>query len=365
MQALSVRIGAAAAALALLFTAAANGAGFTDPTATPARRVTNVQLRPMLAVTETGGSIVAVGLRGIAAASSSDGRVWDQTNTPVESDLVAVQFPTARQGWAVGHDGVVLSSGDGGRTWRKVLDGRQAAQSVVDAYEARSTVDPVARFYTAEARRTLSSQPDTPFLDVLFLDEREGFVVGNFGTILHTADAGQTWRPWMDRVKNDEALHLTAIRRIGEDVFVCGERGQVWRLDKAGARFVSVAAPYKGTFFGLTGRGDVVLAFGLRGTAYRSENKGESWIKLDTNVESGLVAGASLADGRVLLLGQGGELVSVSSDGRTLQLFQLPGRLHPTSILAMSADVFIVATLEGMRRLGTADLLQPTRRPAQ
>ena len=33
-------------------------------------------------------------------------------SVPVSSDLVAVAFPTPQQGWAVGHDGVILASAD-------------------------------------------------------------------------------------------------------------------------------------------------------------------------------------------------------------------------------------------------------------
>ena len=42
---------------------------------------------------------------------------------PVSSDLFAVHFANASKGWAVGHDGVVLASSDGGQSWTKQLDG--------------------------------------------------------------------------------------------------------------------------------------------------------------------------------------------------------------------------------------------------
>lgn len=319
----------------------------------------------MLAVTGAAERLVAVGLRGLIATSSDDGRSWLQAQVPVESDLVAVQFPTARHGWAVGHDGVVLSSDDGGRTWRKVLDGRQAAQIVLSAYETRSQSDPVARFYAEEARRTLSSQPDTPFLDVHFLNETEGFIVGNFGTILHTADAGRSWQPWMDRLANDDALHLTAIRRVGSDVYLCGERGQVWRLDAATSRFMAVPTPYKGTLFGLTGRGDTVLVFGLRGNVYRTENRGQNWTKVETGIESGVVAGAALPDGRLLLLGQGGEVVGSTDEGRSLQRMQFNTRTRLTSIHVLGSGAFVLSAIEGLRRHEVTDIPAPPKRPAQ
>ncbi len=35
-------------------------------------------------------------------------------------------FSHAAKGWAVGHDGVVLHTSDGGESWRMQLDGNQA-----------------------------------------------------------------------------------------------------------------------------------------------------------------------------------------------------------------------------------------------
>ena len=54
-----------------------------------------------------GDRIVAVGQRGHILISDDKGKSWQQAKVPVSSDLVAVHFPTAQAGWAVGHDGVV------------------------------------------------------------------------------------------------------------------------------------------------------------------------------------------------------------------------------------------------------------------
>jgi len=60
--------------------------------------------------------LVGVGSRGHVLTSDVRGKTWLQRPVPVSTDLVAVNFPTANQGWAVGHDGVALSSTDGGVT---------------------------------------------------------------------------------------------------------------------------------------------------------------------------------------------------------------------------------------------------------
>jgi photosystem II stability/assembly factor-like uncharacterized protein len=70
----------------------------------------------------------------------------------------AVSFADARRGWAVGAGGTVLSTADGGRTWRRQ-----------------------------------QSDTDADLADVKFLDAREGWAVGANGTIIHTTDGGATW----------------------------------------------------------------------------------------------------------------------------------------------------------------------------
>lgn len=74
--------------------------------------------------------------------------------------LNAVSFADARRGWAVGANGAVLATADGGRTW--------AAQE---------------------------SGTESDLFDVKFFDAREGWAVGSGGAAIHTSDGGQTWRP--------------------------------------------------------------------------------------------------------------------------------------------------------------------------
>jgi photosystem II stability/assembly factor-like uncharacterized protein len=72
--------------------------------------------------------------------------------------LNAVWFATRERGWAVGGEGRILATGDGGRTWRPQVSG------------------------VAEDLH-----------DVRFFDDAEGWAVGRDGVMLHTADGGRTW----------------------------------------------------------------------------------------------------------------------------------------------------------------------------
>ncbi|EMJ9304725.1 hypothetical protein V8B18_005843 [Pseudomonas aeruginosa] len=69
-----------------------------------------------------GDYLVTVGGSGHVLLRSPSGEI-QQAQVPVDVLLTSVHFPDANNGWAVGHDGVVLHSTDGGKTWSKQLDG--------------------------------------------------------------------------------------------------------------------------------------------------------------------------------------------------------------------------------------------------
>ncbi len=296
------------AALASLSAATAPPA---DPLQLPAQTSRLASSSPLFAITQAGPRLVAVGQRGHILLSDDKGVTWQQAAVPVSVDLTAVHFPSPRRGWAVGHDGVILHSDDGGAHWALQLDGRQAAQRIVDAYTPRAgsgntELDAVL----AEAKRMLAQGPDLPWLDVWFDDDNRGFAVGAFNLVFSTRDGGATWQPASDRVDNPRGYHLYALRGgSGGQLYAAGELGLLLRLDRATQRFVAVPTPYKGTFFGVLALPDLLLAYGLRGNAWRSLDGGRTWHKTETGIDTGLTGGTLLDDGRIALVSQGGQLL--------------------------------------------------------
>jgi photosystem II stability/assembly factor-like uncharacterized protein len=144
---------------------AATGAveGWTDVLDTPAMQSPLASRGLLTGLARAGDRVVAVGQRGHILWSDNAGQDWQQAKVPVSSDLVAAHFPSASQGWAVGHDGVILHTADGGKSWQRQRDGRP-------------------------------DEADVPLLDVWFRDERNGYAVGAFGTLLETNDGGAHWQ---------------------------------------------------------------------------------------------------------------------------------------------------------------------------
>src|SRR5881392_2872753 len=101
------------------------GAGGVEPPWLRSAVTTEFGARSVLtAITRAGDRLVAVGERGIVIFSDDHGGRWQQAKVPVSVTLCAVRFIDKRQGWVVGHAGVVLATRDGGSSWSKQLDGR-------------------------------------------------------------------------------------------------------------------------------------------------------------------------------------------------------------------------------------------------
>ncbi len=308
----------------------AGAAGFVDVLAQPAVMSPLASRSLMQAVARAGTKLVAVGQRGHVLVSADDGKTWKQSPVPVSSDLTAVHFVDDRRGWAVGHDGVILASGDGGASWTLQLDGARANQALVDDLARK----PEAQALLAEANRNLEQGPDKPFLDVWFADEKVGFAVGAYNLAFRTEDGGKTWQPWFDRIDNPKLLNLYAIRPAAGELFIVGEAGLVLKLDAPAQRFRAVELPYQGTLLGITGSADAVIVFGLRGQAWRSEDAGKTWSKVDAGLPATIVAGTPVA-GQGFALADASGRVSVSRDGgRNFRAASLP----PSMMLAGMAD---------------------------
>jgi photosystem II stability/assembly factor-like uncharacterized protein len=284
---------------------------FHDVLDTPAEASRLAASGMLNGVSSAGSRLVAVGQRGSIVASDDGGATWAQANVPVSSDLTAVCFPTPDLGWAVGHDGVVLHSRDGGRNWVKQLDGIAAARLIAEQARAKER----SAGASADADFFAKDGPDKPFLDVWFENGKSGYIVGAFNLIFSTHDGGATWEPLLDRTDNPKRLHLYGVRGAGQEVYIAGESGLVLRLDRTARRFVAIPVDYNGSFFGVVVKENAVIVFGMRGNAFRTRDAGRTWTKLATGTVSTLNGGAVLADGRLVLVSQGGQALLSADDG--------------------------------------------------
>jgi len=336
MTSLRMYASALIAALAAACSASVAGADFADVLDSPAQISPLASKGLLQALVKAGSRLVAVGQRGHIVISTDGGASWRQSPVPVSSDLTSVYFVDDREGWVVGHDGVILHTRDGGDSWELQLTGRSANELLVWAMKRKVVAEPNsddAKKLLAEAMRYQEQGADKPFLDVWFADSKMGYAVGAYNLIFRTSDGGKHWEPWFDRTENPKFFNLYAIRAAGNSLYIAGEGGLVLKLDAAGQRFRAVATPYEGSFFGVVDAGTSALLFGLRGNVYGSNDGGASWSKVDAGLAASVVAATRSADGAVLLADAGGRVSASTDGGRTFTKLTLKQSVPVTGLV--------------------------------
>ncbi|MGY2399987.1 WD40/YVTN/BNR-like repeat-containing protein [Pseudomonas sp. SDO5271_S396] len=315
----------------------------------PALLVSQPAQAVLIDVARAGRRVVAVGEQGLILLSDDDGKNWRQASVPISVSLTALTFPSPDHGWAVGHAGSVLHTADGGEHWTLQLDGKAAAQQVMDAVLNASSANGQAM---KVAQRFVADGADKPFLAVHFSNDRQGTVVGAFGLVLHTEDGGQTWQSWVDRLDNPAGNHFYAVTGHGEQIYIAGEQGLLFASDDSGAHFKRVPTPYEGSFFAmnLAADGDLLLA-GLRGNAWRTRDKGQHWQSLSNPLKSSLMAARTTEDGDVMFADQSGHLLLSSSGDGQLRV-QASSTRPPVSALTQTiSGQWIVVGARGVKRV--------------
>ncbi|MEW6996977.1 WD40/YVTN/BNR-like repeat-containing protein [Colwelliaceae bacterium BS250] len=322
----------------------------------------------LMDITKIGSKLIAVGERGHIVIQETANKEWLQANVPVRVTLTSSFFIDDLNGWAVGHDGVVLSTTDGGSKWQKLLDGElvnkmmisyaeQLLENTLKAIDVASeaeleelneTLDNV-QYFVDDAYAFDEEGASRPFLDVWFDNKTDGFIVGAFGLILRTTDAGKTWSPWSKHLNNIDGFHLNAINKIGDSLYIAAEAGTLFRSDDNGQSWLSLSSPYEGSFFGIVGdQNNTLIAFGLRGNAYISYDKGLAWQKIVTGVESSLYGGYKISEQHFVLVGASGVVLHINNKGNVFKSetsqFKLPLSSVVSNISANGKDTTLVLT---------------------
>ncbi len=286
----------------------------------------------LLGVTKAGGRLVAVGNWGHVILSDDQGATWRQAQkVPTRTTLTSVYFTDEKNGWAVGHDTVIINTTDGGETWEMQYS------------------DPPA---------------ETPLLSVWFENNEHGLAVGSFSFMLETFEGGKSWesRPLLEaEPEGFEQPHLNALfwgpdRKT--EVMIASEAGNFFRSRNAGKTWELVRMPYIGSFWGgmTTGEGRV-LAFGMRGNIFRSDNFGDSWEKAETGADQSFSNGIQLADGSIMAVGLAGTVAYSTNKGGSFTTIIRPSRTGLSSIAeSVNGEVVLFGDV-GIER-------QPAKLPA-
>jgi photosystem II stability/assembly factor-like uncharacterized protein len=214
-----------------------------------------------------------------------------QRSLPPSGALRAVCFTDASTGTAVGQNGRILRTTNGGTSWMAQLGGTSSE-----------------------------------LWGVWFRDINNGIAVGFSGTILQTTNSGETWMPQTSGTTDNlvgvcfsDALNGAAVG-MGGTILLTHDGGGTWAIQDYGPGTSLIAVSYKDPL--------TITALGMDGTIVRSPDGGVSWARSTcpasalwamsfADVNNGVVVGDN---GAILRTTDGGETWNSQQSGTTSRL---------------------------------------------
>lgn len=158
--------------------------------------------------------------------------------------------PNLKTGWAVGDNGLILATQDGGNTWRKQNSG-----------------------------------VDVNLKSVWFIDRNNGFAVGDEGSILRTTNAGRKWKAGKYPVKSQHRIIQFIDPQVG---FILTDAAHILKTTDGGMSWAPIALPGASSVFGMSfadGEVGLVVADGNNDLALplvlRTDDSAATWREID------------------------------------------------------------------------------------
>ncbi len=219
----------------------------------------------------------AVGDNGTIMHSKDGGATWTKQTTNVKLNFRSVSFINDKEGWIVGEEGVILRTKDSGETWTK-----------------------------------LSSPVSEPLRGVQFINNKVGYAVGDGFSLLRTNDGGQLWSPTSFRLD----LDLYGLYFVSEKIgFVVGGKGTIAATDDGALNVTTQATAVDQPIYGVHFiSNDEGWAVGGNGQLLKKVAD-TNWSRTSSGTDSGLFGVWFASKQRGWLVGKDGTILGTTDGG--------------------------------------------------
>ena len=323
-------LGVAMAAIVAIAASYAFSPRATLPLAASAVPMNRMHLNTLV---RSGAGLVAGGELGHIMISHDDGASWQAAKLSADRQALITQIVFDKDGMtgmAVGHEGWILGSRDGGLNWQELA---------------------------------FDDTGGEPLMSVARLPSGAWLAVGAFGRALRSDDGGQHWTRMLLAAAGVEDKHLNRIvgSADGRQWLIVGERGLVLRSTDSGASWTPLAPFYNGSLYGAVALDEKTwVVHGMRGNVFRSSDGATTWSKSDMPAPISTFASARTSDGRLLLVGQGSMVLASNDAGASFQVARKGGLATLMDIALLADGTWLLPSDFGLQRHNPRALAAPT-----
>jgi photosystem II stability/assembly factor-like uncharacterized protein len=272
-----------------------------------------------------GGRNTAVGKFGLIFLTQDGGKYWQRRPSGTAKALSAVSFADEAHGFAVGSGGVLLASDDGGVSWRPQNSGTKDQLLGVHA-SSPAQIFAVGAFgtllSTSDGGRSWSRhqlkwdslieriikeggflEPNLNAID--FSSPENGWIVGEFGLVLHSKDGGESW---VSQRYGSDFPQLYAVKFIDDRRgWAIGQAGSFIQTTDGGRHWSSVEVDTKRDLYGISLEGEHGVVIGDR-VIFVSRDGGSSWKPMHSGAEEQLLNSVALKSNEAIAVGPAGTI---------------------------------------------------------
>ena len=267
--------------------------------------------------------VVVVSSTGAAIVSDDSGENWQRHNLAGRPSLIDVTSCSSGETFALDSQK---------RVWALDRDGSAWTSSQIDTPEDTLSIHcaPGNRLWVSASFATLywrdvsasgwnefNLDDDLQFTKVRFVDEQNGFAVGEFGTVIATTDGGATWEK-KSPIPND-FYPMASDFADTQRGWVGGLDGVIWTTDDGGTSWERQQTITSAPIYNIQASDSGVFAVGE--SAKLIEYRDGEWQYVDgaPKVLTFLRALETMANRSLLVAGGGGTLALIALDGTSSQ----------------------------------------------
>ena len=304
----------------------------TPPLATTQLAVDQMHLNTLV---ESKAGLITGGELGHLLFSTNKGKDWQRASVPVDRQALINQITFAADGltgMAVGHEGWILKTSDGGLTWTEVA---------------------------------FDEQNGEPLMSIAQLPSGAWLTVGAFGRALRSDNQGKTWTTVaLAASVDDKHMNRIVSSSDSQHWLIVGERGLALKSTDSGETWVEIDPFYNGSLYNaLPLPSGGWLAYGMRGNIFRSDGLDAPWVRTPFPAPVSFYGHALTTDGPVILVGQGSVVATSRDGGHQFKLGRVNGRASLTDLLLTEDGSGWLTSNMGIQAFSTAPEIAGTPSP--